>query len=788
MIGITNRLKAFQERLVSNLSFLIIAAILASCTANKFLKEGESFYGGATINFHTNGNVSGKRAIKSELEELITPKPNSTILGSRPGVWIYYVTGTDANKKGLATWIRKKFGREPVLITDTKPEITANILQGNLFNAGFFESQVQSSVEKKSKKSEVIYDIELYPPFTIRRIDVPRDSIFRNPEDLMKDTFVKEKERYSLEKLSNEQSRIEMYAEDLGYYYFDNRHLLFEADTAVGGREIDLKLTYAPDTPEKAKRRYTFRNINVVNDYSVWQDESDTTMRDRVDTVRVDGYRYISKQGNFRPEILASMINIDSGSFYSRTGHNYTISHLMNLGTFKFVNIRYHEADSSNLNANIFMTPLPKKSIRLEVQGVSKSNNFVGPGIGATFTNRNFLRGAEQFQLKFNASYEVQLSRQQPEPLNAVELSAEASLSVPRMLLPVRIEYYSTKFIPHTKFRLGSTFQRRINYFQLNSFNAGSGYTWRETTTKNHEFYPMDINYVNVSQESDEFKELLEGNPYLNNSFQDQFIPGMRYSFTLNTQLQDPGGTNYSATKDRRSNFFFNGNFSLAGNLVNWITKGSGSSEDSTREVFGQPFSQFVLGDVDVRYYWQMDSKNRLVARIAIGSGYAYGNSVLLPYIKQFATGGSNSIRAFPARSVGPGTYDGLSDTEDVQFIDQRGDIKLEGNLEYRFDIYRFLKGAVFIDAGNIWLWDDDPQRPGAKFDKSTFIKELAVGTGFGLRMDFSFFILRFDLGFPLRKPWLQADERWVIREVDFSNQDWRSKNLVFNIAIGYPF
>jgi len=154
MIRTTNRLKAFQGRLVSNLSFLIIAALLASCTANKFLKEDESFYGGATINFHTNGNVSGKRAIKSELEELITPKPNSTILGSRPGVWIYYVTGTDANKKGLATWIRKKFGREPVLITDTKPEITANILQGNLFNAGFFESQVQSSVEKKSKKTK----------------------------------------------------------------------------------------------------------------------------------------------------------------------------------------------------------------------------------------------------------------------------------------------------------------------------------------------------------------------------------------------------------------------------------------------------------------------------------------------------------------------------------------------------------------------------------------------------------------------------------------------------------
>lgn len=765
--------------------WLFTGVLLSACSATSYLKEGESFYSGAKVDFDVHGNISGKKTLRSELEEMITPKPNPTLLGSRPGVWIYYMTGGDSEKKGLSGWLKKKFGREPVLLSDTKPEVTANVLKGNLFNRGFFESQVRSSVEKRKKKGYVIYDVDLYPPFTIRQITVPRDSIFTDEEELMKESFVKVDERYNLEKLSDEQSRIEMYLEDSGYYYFDNRNLLFEADTTVGGRQIDLNLIYAPDIPRRARTKYTFRNIDIVNDYSAANIGGDTIVSG--DTVRVDGYRYVSSNNNFRPEILANTINITKGQLYSRTAHTYTISHLMGLGTFKFVNIRYDEAGDSFLDARIFLTPLKKKSFRLEVLGVSKSNNFVGPGVGVTFTNRNFLKGAEQFQMKVNGSYEVQLSHQRPEPLTAVELSAEASLTVPRMLLPVRIGYYSTKYIPHTDFRLGSTFQRRIGYFQLNSFNAGFGYTWRETTTKSHVFYPIDVNYVDVSQQSEEFKDLLSGNPYLRNSFQDQFIPGMRYSFTLNTQLQDLSKVNYSSTRIRRSHFFFNGNFSLAGNLVNWITPDP-APEDSASVVFGQPFSQFALGDVDFRYYWQIDRHNRLVARLSFGTGYAYGNSKFLPYIKQFATGGSNSIRAFPARSVGPGTYPGLANTEDVQFIDQRGDIKIEANLEYRFDIYRFLKGAVFLDAGNIWLWNEDEHRPGGEFNKDTFLKELAVGTGVGIRLDFSFFILRLDLGIPLRKPWLDEGERWVTRDIDLSSSTWRKDNIVFNIAIGYPF
>src|SRR5690606_3804221 len=228
-------------------------------------------------------------------------------------------------------------------------------------------------------------------------------------------TFLRETQRYDLQRLSDARSRSEMRLEDYGYYYFDDRHLLFEADTTVGGRKVDLKLTYAPGVPAKAKRPYTLRNVDVINDFSVWEAGSDSTTV-AGDTVRVGDYRYISTEGAFRPRVLTDVINLRHGELYSRTMHNFTISHLMGLGTFKFVNIRYREAGDSLLDATIYLTPLLKKSLRLELQGVSKSNNFVGPGLSATFTNRNFLGGAEQFQFKVSGSYEDQINRQPPKP------------------------------------------------------------------------------------------------------------------------------------------------------------------------------------------------------------------------------------------------------------------------------------------------------------------------------------------------------------------------------------
>lgn len=353
------------------------------------------------------------------------------------------------------------------------------------------------------------------------------------------------------------------------------------------------------------------------------------------------------------------------------------------------------------------------------------------------------------------------------------------------------------KYLPQTQFKVAYSFQQRLQFFRLNSFMANIGYTWRETTLKTHELFPVEITYVKTGNKSLAFDSLLKINPALNSSFQNQFILGLRYGFTINTQLRDDIDAKYNIKKTRKSNFYFNGTIELSGNIPNALQSAFNMEKvDSIGyTLFNAPYSQFIRPVVDFRYYYQLSKRNKIATRFTAGLGYALGNSTQLPYIKQFSAGGTNSLRAFPARTVGPGTYHYL-DNDTLLFIDQRGDIKLEANVEYRFDMIGPLKGALFVDAGNIWSLKYDSLREGSQFQKDKFLKQIAVGTGVGLRMDFSFFVLRFDLAFPIRKVYpidatdtAQGNEfRWAFDDINFGSKYWRRDNLVFNIAIGYPF
>ncbi len=233
------------------------------------------------------------------------------------------------------------------------------------------------------------------------------------------------------------------------------------------------------------------------------------------------------------------------------------------------------------------------------------------------------------------------------------------------------------------------------------------------------------------------------------------------------------------------SGFYFNGLADVSGNIAGAVIS---PDPDGKKRIIGTPFSQYIKGQADVRYYYAINPKTRLANRIILGLGIPYGNNTQLPYIKQFFIGGNNSIRAFRSRSLGPGTYrDPAADTSSGFFPDESGDIKLEMNTELRYKINNILEGALFIDAGNIWLYNKDSTRPGAEFTKD-FLNQLAVGTGVGLRINLTILLLRLDLAMPVREPWLPAGQRWVLNQVDFGSSEWRRKNLILNLAIGYPF
>lgn len=776
----------------------LIPSLLGGCTAMKMVPDDQVLYAGSHIKLVPQGRVRAKRKIKELMDANILPKPNSIIFGMRPGLWFFYKAG-DPQKKGLRSLMRNKLGQAPVYMSDIDTEQIAEVVEAHLINNGYFLAEVNSEVKIKGKKGIVDYIARVHSPYRLRDITFPRmDTLFTNIDSVKEDSYLKTKQRYSLERLKAEQERIELALENLGFFYFDDRHLIFEADSTVGERQVDLLLSLEPGVPEKAKRIYRLGQINIYPDYTL----SDDTISVGADTLLVDGFHYIDRKKNCRPQTITKVINFRPGKIYRDIDREYTLQHLMSLGSFKFVDIRFQESkkDSFLLNTNIYLTPHLKKSLRGEVQLVSKSNNFVGPGLSLRFTNRNFLRGSERFQITANTSYEVQVGRNLPDPLNAFEVGVESSLSVPRILSPLTVHYPSRRYLPTTEFQLGFRLQQRIGFFRLNSFNLSSGYTWRENTLKTHELYPVDISYVQLGKRSEQFQEMLLTNPFLAGSFQNQFIIGSRYSYTLNTQINRERISKFTEREFERSQFYFNGKVDIAGNLVNFLqTTFHNEKDGDPSKIFGTPYSQFVRGEIDFRYFLNFDKRNQLATRLVLGAGYAYRNSSTLPYIKQFSIGGSNSIRAFPARSVGPGTFmitGEFSPPETDQgprqntrvFIDQRGDMKMEANTELRFDIVGFLKGAIFVDAGNIWLTRRDAERPGGKFRKDQFLNELAVGTGAGLRLDFNFFLLRFDLAFPLRKTYLPENERWVLDEIDFFSPSWRSDNLILNIAIGYPF
>jgi outer membrane protein insertion porin family len=770
---------------------MAVFLLLNGCTGLKYVPEGKALYTGADIKLIPEGRVKAKKRIKELMDQSVSPEPNTKILGMRPGLWFYFIAGE--KKKGLKGFIKRKLGQAPVYMTDVDAEKTSKFIKGNLINNGFFQAEVDFKREVKKKVGKIIYTAHVHRPYRLRNIDYPKDdTLFLNIDSFKAESYLKPRQRYNLERLQAEQERIEEQLEDYGYFYFDDRHLIFEADSTVGKKQVDILLKLEEGVPKRATQIYRLGKISIFPDYTITAD----SIIKATDTLLVSGYNYIDRTKNYKPKIITKVINLKEGNIYRREDREYTLSHLMSLGSFKFVDIDFIQDpnDSSRLNTNIYLTPYLKKSIRADLQATSKSNNFVGPGLTLKFTNRNFLRGSERFDITLSSGYEVQLNRKVGQPLNAFELGIETSLSFPRFITPFSIYYPSRKYLPTTDVSLGFRLQQRIGFFKLNSFNLGYGFTWRENTLKTHELYPIDVSYVRLGSTSLEFDELKRKNPFLSRSLQNQFIMGARYAYTLNTQVNQEREQEFNERQIDRNHFFLNAKIETAGNLVHLLNGGQFKSRvesDSSFSVFGGAYAQFVRGELDFRYFWQLDEKNMIAARINAGSGYAYGNSFTMPYIRQFSTGGSNSVRAFPARSIGPGIYDVRNDEQaenSVLFLDQRGDVKLEGNIEYRYDITKVFKTALFVDAGNIWLWTEDVDRPGSQLDRNTFIKELAIGTGVGLRLDFNFFLLRFDLAFPIRKPYLPENERWVFDEIALGSSRWRSDNLILNIAIGYPF
>lgn len=749
------------------LLFLVsILLLLQGCSVKKFIPEDELLYTGAELTLESDGDIENKKELKAQLEEVITPKPNSKILGSRFKLYFYY----KAQKKNpgfINRFLNKKFGEEPVYLSDVEPFDTEDILENRLENRGYFYSRVNHSVteDKDSKTASIAYKAILpNEPYVLENYEIENDSaeIYQEIRETLPNTLLEAGTPFNLPLMKMERERIDRALKKRGYYNFSSNFLVFEADTnQYDQKKFDLFLRLKKEVPQAGIKPYKIKKINVYPNYETRTDSL------KSDTLQYDDKYYIQSKEYFKPKRLNPFIVIEQGELYSPKKSALTSRRITSIGAYKFVNIRYDELEAIStdslgyLEANIFLSPLNKRSIRAEIQAVTKSNNFAGPHLAITYSNRNLFHGGEILNVTGKVGYEKQLSEGNQTGLSSTQFGVETALIYPRMLFPIAVNNNWFKYsIPKTKIGAGFEYLNRTRLFSLFSATGSFGYIWRANKYVTHELNPFSVNYVKLSKTTEEFKEVLEQNPFLKNSFNQQFIAGLTYSFTYNGMIEP----------NKTHQFFLNSNLDLAGNILDLLSKG-----DSPKEFLGLNFAQYVKIDADFRYHLKLNQKKLLASRLFAGIGIPYGNSEIMPFSRQFFSGGPYSIRAFKIRSLGPGSYQ--PDEGDVNsYYDRSGNVRLEGNVEYRFPIYKFLKGAFFADAGNIWNTKEIPDYRG-KFG-SNFLDEIAVGVGAGLRFDIQSFVIRFDLAAPLRTPWYPEGERWEFRHDD----------LVLNFGIGYPF
>jgi outer membrane protein assembly factor BamA len=771
----TCSLKPYYSRFKKTLVFLVPVWILVGCSVSKFIPEDEKLYTGANLEINRDFSVKGFKEVNTELEGLLKPEPNSKILGMRIGLWSYYKVQKE-NPGFINRFIYKKIGEEPVYLSSVELEKTQQLILNRLDNGGFFFSEVSAQVEQKPKKAAINYSVDLAQPYQLATYTYDKDSlpIDRSIRKLLASTEIAEGDYFSLEMMKKERIRLDESLKNEGYYNFNPDFLIFEADTnQYDNKKYDLFLRLKQNAPEKGIVPYQVKNIRVYPNYS-----SDK-YGEKTDTTKIKNIAFIQNGLSFKPELLHQYLLIEKDSLFNAKDTKLTSSRLTGIGNYRFVNLRYTETDSTlsegkgELDANIYLTPLDKRSLRAELQGVSKSNNFAGPSLLLNYRNRNLFYGGETFNLTAQIGYESQIASGQRESLSAFEVGLKGDLIFPRVVFPISIKERFAYSVPKTKISLGTEYQDRRGYYRLNTISASYGYFWNANRFVYHEITPIALNFVDMSKTSSEFEEILDNNPFLRQSFEHQFIAGLTYSFAFN-KLMD---------KYREHSIYFGANIDLAGGGLRLANKLLSSEDQNT--FLGFNYAQYNKGDVDFRYYWRFTEEKLLAFRFFGGLGLPYGNSVSLPFAKQFFSGGPNSIRAFRIRSLGPGSFKPDDETTG-NYFDQAGDIRLEGNLEFRFPIVSYLKGATFVDVGNVWLVNENEALPGGKFGRDWY-RELAVGAGIGLRVDIEFFVVRFDLAAPLRSPYLPEGERWA-KEFKVQDSEWRKNNLIFNFAIGYPF
>jgi len=744
----------------------------SSCSVSKWIPEDKQLARKARIIIQNPDKVPNPNQLKQQLALKIKPTIKYGI--GNTGLWIYYKTKTD-KEKGLKQWINRKFGKAPVYYDSKVFDRSSIILQNGLHENGYFGSEVRVDTTSEGAFVDIEFGVNSKGRYTIDSIIYPADTVpfaeLFQPSRRARP--IVEGQWYRKSNIDKERDRLYDKLGAQGYLDFEKSSILFYVDTTKADLKADIYIDIADNRDSSNMNRYVIGETYVFPDYNLNKADSITIRKDTIHMSRLD---IIQSSEVLKPKTISRAILQDKESLASTKTQYVAINRFQNLGVFKFTNASFQKRvndDGAFLDRYFYLTPSLTQDLIGEAEVNNRTGDFFGSALSATYTHRNLFGGAERFDASISGGIETQFG-QATSFTNTLDFNASVGLTIPHFVLPFRWSVKNSNSAK-TTIKIGNSLQIRKDFFTISAFNTSLSYRWQPNNKTTLQVTPINLNLVNLVSTSAAFDTLLSETPRLRSSFENTFILGLDFAYTYNSQT--------SGTNDPY--LFATFKVGTSGNLLSLFDGSLKDDGEGFKQFLGARYAQYLKIVPEVRYY--IPHKNGLLAtRLGLGVGLSYANSDQLPYIEQFFVGGSNSIRAFRLRQLGPGSF--LTDQvdENVAFFDQTGDIKFEANIDYRVNLGGFFKGAIFLDAANIWSLRSDT-RPEGVFKIDQFYKEIAIGTGVGLRLDFDFFVLRLDGSFALRRPTVDGF-KWVIDEVDILDKGWRSDNVVWNLAIGYPF
>ena len=772
-----------QGKALTAAALLMIGILLlASCSTTKNLREGDQLFIGLTKIEYNNADEDDKNTdhyvtAKEEVEASLATAPNGALFGSSYyrtpfpyGLWIWNAFSGSKNK--IAQWITKTFGKAPVLMRQVNPELRASVAQSVLHNHGYLNGKVSYKVvpQKNPKKAKIGYTVDFGPLYTIDSLEYlgfpsEADSLIRKTMD---EALIGKGSPLDASAMDAERNRLSKIFRNNGYYFYQPGFASYLADTTAVPGKAQLRLQMADNLPGIALRKWYIGRINIDIRKQFMEQLTDSFSH-RYFTVRFKG-----KRPPIRPRIILADLKLRPRQLFSYDKYTESLNKINGSGQFSSVEFNFTPRDTTGLcdtlDINLSCTFGKPYDFYIETNYKNKINGRHGPELVVGFVKRNAFRGGEKLDINLHGSYEWEQGGNvngASGNMNSYEYGADASIEFPRLIVPFlkRRRYFTT---PSTYAKVSMNVLNRPDYFKMHTFSAEWTYTWQRSIKWRHEFSPLTLQYQKLNRTTAKFDSILYENPYLQTSMQNVFIPKMHYTLT------------YSSAAHSRNPLVWETTITEAGNILTLGYMAAGNKwSDTDKELFKNPYAQFLKLETDISKTWAVGEKSHLVAHANAGIIYSYGNSRTAPYSEQFYVGGANSIRAFAVRSIGPGSY--TTDVSRLSYLDQTGDIKLQLNLEYRFNLFGGLYGAAFIDAGNVWALRDDGYRHGSQFKLKNALKEMALGTGVGIRYDLDFLVLRLDWGVGLHVPYETGKS-------GFYNIPKFKDGQALHLAVGYPF